>query len=390
MKKIFISHHHNDYELAKIVRDFIVDCGVSNNDIFCSSVPGNDVEVNLKKEVRLAISQSIVDIVIITNNYYSSPFCFNEAGVCWFKDLDNNHKTIVFAPNNINPNDMEGFLDNGNILRRFNNTNDWNTVANIISQSLSLTLNHVVVSNAVENAIKSSKSVSNNANKEIKHLIGSNSSGISKLTLNEKAVILYCLIKETTETNGRAIDEWLIGEEIEGISPNKGISLLVKSGYGTKAADFSFSDLFSLDINLFREWVNDSNLKINLAKEVYSKQDLSSVRLEHLINNNPPDILFLFLAYIVDTKTYYFGDRTRIKASEDHFDNWKKEETFIAEELTYSNLLSFLLENSFVYPIDYTSAGNPREYKLHKSLIEYVSRINDEQIISAKKKYSLF
>ena len=42
---IFISHSSKNAEIADILRDFLVGAGIPNNYIFCSSLPGNDVNL---------------------------------------------------------------------------------------------------------------------------------------------------------------------------------------------------------------------------------------------------------------------------------------------------------------------------------------------------------
>ena len=40
---IFISHRRSDEQVAEMIKDFLVATGIPNSYVFCSSLPGNDV-----------------------------------------------------------------------------------------------------------------------------------------------------------------------------------------------------------------------------------------------------------------------------------------------------------------------------------------------------------
>ncbi len=52
MKKIFISHNTQDKVVADIFVDFLIAVGIPRNEIFCSSLPGNNVRENITAEIR--------------------------------------------------------------------------------------------------------------------------------------------------------------------------------------------------------------------------------------------------------------------------------------------------------------------------------------------------
>lgn len=95
-KKIFISHSTKDKALAEIIVDLAVACGISIGEIFCSSYKGTDVKQQISPEIKQALSTSILDIIILSNDYKESLYCLNEAGVIWYKS--NNLKLIVTLP----------------------------------------------------------------------------------------------------------------------------------------------------------------------------------------------------------------------------------------------------------------------------------------------------
>ena len=91
-KEIFISHSTKDKEVADMIADFLHNAGIDKELIFCSSLPGNDVIEKIPDEVRIHLNESKVNIVILSNNYYQSAYCLNEAGIIWY---ENNKKGAV-------------------------------------------------------------------------------------------------------------------------------------------------------------------------------------------------------------------------------------------------------------------------------------------------------
>ena len=118
--KIFISHRSTDEAFAGMLVAFLCKCGVPSSQIFCSSIPGNDVKHTIAKEIKEALLTSKLNIVLLSKKYYFSPFCQNEAGVIWFLDVD---KIVIGLPD-IDENSMQGFLDKENIIRRLDSKDD--------------------------------------------------------------------------------------------------------------------------------------------------------------------------------------------------------------------------------------------------------------------------
>ncbi|MFW6677034.1 TIR domain-containing protein [Lacrimispora sp. AGF001] len=131
---IFISHRSIDKEIADILLDFFVRMGISRDLIFCSSLPGNDINEKISSEVKDAIKTSAVNIVILSQEYYKSAYCLNEAGIIWFMD---SVPAIPIALPEISSDSMIGFLNNEYKIRRLDCDDDisyiYDTVRNVIS-----------------------------------------------------------------------------------------------------------------------------------------------------------------------------------------------------------------------------------------------------------------
>ena len=74
-----------------------------------SSLPGNDIDQCISKEVKEALKSSAVNIAILSGDYYESAYCLNETGILWFLD---NIPVIPITLPGIDSTNMRGFLGN--------------------------------------------------------------------------------------------------------------------------------------------------------------------------------------------------------------------------------------------------------------------------------------
>lgn len=117
---IFISHRTCDKEVADMLVDFLVNLGIPRDVFFCSSLPGNDVQVKISDEVKQSIKDSGLNIAILSDAYYESAYCLNEAGILWYLDTP----VISIALPEIDHTKMIGFLDGNYKIRRLDNEDD--------------------------------------------------------------------------------------------------------------------------------------------------------------------------------------------------------------------------------------------------------------------------
>lgn len=86
--KIFISHSEKDKKIVKKFVDLLEDIGITEEQLFCSSVPGywiptgNDIYEYLEKQFN---DNKLYVIFMLSDNYYTSPACLNEMGAAWIK-----------------------------------------------------------------------------------------------------------------------------------------------------------------------------------------------------------------------------------------------------------------------------------------------------------------
>lgn len=133
---IFISHRSTDKDVADMLKDFLVTSGIPNDKIFCSSLPGNDTKCRISNEVKRRLQESIVNILILSKDYYESAYCLNEAGIAWY--LEDGVDNIAVCLPEIDEDNMWGFFNGENKARRLNNENDVAAIYDIIRKRLNV------------------------------------------------------------------------------------------------------------------------------------------------------------------------------------------------------------------------------------------------------------
>lgn len=119
--EIFISHRTTDSGIADMIKDFLVNTGIPNDKIFCSSLPGNDVGERIAPEVKAHLQKSAINILLLSRDYYASAYCLNEAGIAWYLE---DALAIPFGLPEIDHTNMYGFLNADYKLRRVDNEDD--------------------------------------------------------------------------------------------------------------------------------------------------------------------------------------------------------------------------------------------------------------------------
>lgn len=146
--KVFISHRHEDHAVADMIKDFLVNTGVPNDRIFCSSLPGNDVHEKIDTEVKDMLKDSIVIILLFSSAYYDSAYCLNEAGIAWY--IDDVHTIPIGLPE-IDYKNMIGFIDDNYKLRRLNSDDDVSYIFDTVQEALNLSaVKHSVVTREIK------------------------------------------------------------------------------------------------------------------------------------------------------------------------------------------------------------------------------------------------
>ncbi|WP_299682871.1 toll/interleukin-1 receptor domain-containing protein [uncultured Dokdonia sp.] len=98
LKKVFISHSHEDEAIVRLFIQMIEKIGISSDDIFCTSLEGygtplgHDFMQTIKKE----INDEVLVFSMLSDHFYKSPMCLIEMGASWIQTKD--HISIAIPP----------------------------------------------------------------------------------------------------------------------------------------------------------------------------------------------------------------------------------------------------------------------------------------------------
>ena len=373
MKKIFISHQHNDEEIAGMLLDFFTGIGIPKDVVFCSSLPGNDVRENIPAEVKDALKSSVVNIAILSQDYYKSTYCLNEAGIFWYQDV----QVILIALPEIKPDNMYGFLDNNHKLYRLDCDTDISSIYDIISDKISFPHTKITIITHETNKLKQKyeEFIKNRESSPTPDTpatpVSTNDINIGELTSDDERVVLYYILSKNVRKASKSdVSDWLFESEIFNINVDSAFDLL-SAGNNVDVSDstleLSYENFRSLSKN------RDSILS-ELEKYVEQHTKLAVTTFKTIWTSGELDQkLMLFIAYIVDEKISSFGYRWMADGQVKSIKQWECKYVLDSDlSSNYASCIDFFIHNNLVYESDCTSCLNPREYTLFQSLKEYL------------------
>lgn len=381
--KVFISHRSEDKAVADMLTDFFAILGLPKKYVFCSSLPGNDVKNQISNEVKNALKQSVFNIIVLSDSYYESAYCLNEAGIIWYND---SIPAIAIALPEIKPENMIGFFNNEYKLRRLSNSNDVCAIYDQIAQIFKLDYSTEVVNVEVAKLLSKFTQYLNERKAEKR---GAPQKEISLqldgITDDENILLYYFAKNKIRMKNCQEIIDWAIKAEIHDVDVKNGLDLLQASEFGKFADD---GEAFELEIQFFRKLSNFSNDQLASLKSIVHKHYRpSALVFKNMWTNNEFDEGDkLFIAYIIDEKMTTFGDRWLAEQQGADIKSWESKNSLNCDlSSVYGACLSKFIEKKFVYPSSWTSYGNAREYTLHESLkkflfgnaFPYIKNLND-------------
>ena len=363
---VFISHRSIDKGIADIIFDFLIGTGIPRECLFCSSLPGNDIGEKISSEVKANMRNSVVNIAILSHDYYQSPYCINEAGIIWFCDKV---PVIPVALPDISQENMCGFLSNEYKIRRLSCDNDVAYMYDTVRAAVSAQQCKASIVSA-----ETSKLKIRFEDYIEKRLVHTDLKCINKpleVSSDDEAVVLYyILLKKVRKVKKSDITSWMIDEELYDINVDNALDLLSTLGKSKYA-----NDILELDIDLFRQYSsNADDLAANLSVYIKKHKRLSRDTFETLwLSGKFYDAEKLFISYIIDEQITTFGDRWMTECQIQDIKSWESKynlDDFLSE--TYVSCLSVFIENHLVHESSWTSYGNPREHSLHESLKRYL------------------
>lgn len=313
---IFISHRSTDKSIADMLVDFFSGTGISKETVFCSSLPGNDINERISDEVRTALKSSAVNIAILSHDYYQSAYCLNEA---------------VSAPH---------------------------TKASLITYE-----NNKLRTRYAE-YLKARELPPGGSDISI-------ADTIAEITTDDERIVLYYILHENVRKVSKStISSWLNKCEIRDVNVDNAFDLLSSFDNGTVN-----NDTLEFGIDAFRQYsANAAQILPPLKKCVDQHTELAVNTFKKIWSDDTLDInIRLFIAYIVEERMRAFGDRWMAEGEIKNIRQWESKNTLDSTlSSNYGSCLEFFIQNELVYASSWTSYGNPREYTLFPSLQELI------------------
>lgn len=363
---IFISHRSTDKIIADMLVDFFAGTEISKEAVFCSSLPGNDINERISDEVKSALKRSAVNIAILSRDYYQSAFCLNEAGVLWYE----NAPVIPIALPEINSGNMYGFLNNEYKLRRLDSDTDISYIYDTVGEAVSaphtraslITYENKKLRTRYAEYLKTRKSPPGGSDISI-------ADTVAEITTDDERIVLYYILHENVrKVSKSAILNWLNKCEIRGVNVDNAFDLL--SSFDNGAVN---NDTLEFGIDTFRKYSANAAQILPLLKKHVDQHTLLAVNTfkkiweDGIFDTN----IRLFIAYIVDERMRTFGARWMAEGEIKNIEQWEsKNDLEPTLSSNYGNCLEFFIQNELVYASSWTSYGNPREYTLFSSLQE--------------------
>ena len=201
------------------------------------------------------------------------------------------------------------------------------------------------------------------------------------LTDDEKIVLYYLLSKEQVAVSKNEFAQWCVDEEIYDVNYDNAQFLL--------PVVERMSDVIQLKVDYFKNLLRHKEKQLADYKstvDIHRRLSSYTIREKWIYFSDTERLL---IAYSKDIKSISLGDRWKAQGEIASIARWEQEYG-LEKELSenYSFALQLLLENEILYPSDWTSYGNAREYSFHKSAWNFMNSGSlDEEIEMVKAKY---
>ncbi len=365
---IFISHRSTDAYIADMLVEFFVGTGIPKEFIFCSSLPGNDINERISGEVKGNLKNSSINIAILSHDYYQSAYCLNEIGVFWYEDVP----VIPIALPEINPENMYGFFNNEYKLRRLNCDVDISYIYDTVREAVSEPNAKASIVTHENNKLreKYSEYLKKRENTQM-NCISPLTFSFSEITTDDERIVLYYILQNNIRKVSRAdITAWLNKSEIYGVNLDNAFDLLASLDGGIVN-----DNVLEFGIELFRKFSVSAASMLPELKKCVDQHTMFAVDTFKSIWNSEiiGHITGLFIAYIVDEKIRTFGVRSKINENIKGIEQWERN-NMLSDTLSknYEHCLDFFVRNNLVYASEWTSFGNVRQYALCHSLQKFL------------------
>ncbi len=390
-RKIFISHRSTDKKLADIIENFLTSCDISYSNIFCSSLPGNDIEEKISLEVKENLKASVLNIALLSADYYQSAYCQNEAGIIWFLDTEK----IVIALPEIDDSLMEGFLNSEYKIRRLNSKSDISAICDIVKKffpdfvssnaKLNANIDHLI--EQYDSVIKARKiepsAIPSETNVLEKRILSNEFSDGELLVLN----YFYDTQTNSISDDLKRISDWL---------QNKKVTISVKEAFDVLIDDeiiifidggFTHASIYKMEINAYRQLRKLSQKAVDIFEKNCTRHKAvttlikSGNAVDNLIIKGFSEPEILLVKYIMDLQREKLYAGWQSDQEIKMIRNWEEINT-LNDTLSqnYTEVLSKFEIRKFIEPCAKTSYGNTKEYKLIDSFLESLNGLSQSAL----------
>lgn len=388
-KEIFISHRNSDEKFVGLLETFLTTCGIKSETIFCSSLPGNDVQCEVSKEIKAAFQTSRLNIVLLSDGYYQSAYCQNESGIIWYLDTE---KTIFALPE-INKFNMEGFLNSEYIIRRMDSKEDILTFSDNLREIFPSFITKVAGLNAkIDRLIEQYKEALSSrepvnppiVSKEVNDLDREIQAG--GFSDAEKVILLY--FYETQKLNVDAslqsLASWMNEQNAIAVDMESGFETLKDDGllvlYNDEFGNYEYKLTMSVYRNLLK--ITQPSVEI-LRSALQIKSDISNEsdnEVDDLIRESFLQEEILFLKYLMDLRRDTLFAGWQADKEINLIKNWEKINKLDTCPLSqeYDDLLNKLIIRNLIEVKEVTQAGNPKEYRLTPVFTQSLQSLSPE------------
>lgn len=393
-RKIFISHAKADEMIGEKLLDTLVALGIPQDSVFYSSKyhTGVGLGKDFHNEVKAALESCEVVVFLLTPNFYASEYCLNEMGAAWYAEK----KIIPILLGGLAPSDMRGFVDSHFIAftpesEQVHMLADFLTpyiadTAAVKPDTESVFGEFVTAAEKLAEQVKAQNGSRGDTQSEAEKLILS-----GRLTDSEIILLNYFIESETpylddAKRYNYETGKWDYNDEcyelIEYVAKfdrfdyTKPRHSLNKSGYLDYIYDGGGAyDGCELNIDLFRDLISVSPRGREYIDKVLGRRMnfISSRSSENVMDKIVQDprlaeTTALLIYYLLDTKVETLGDRWMADETKAAIKKWEDDNNIVNHKLSenYSTALWSLVVKDMVSATQYTSYGNPRQYKLKK------------------------
>jgi hypothetical protein len=98
LEKVFISHSSEDCIIVENLIELLETAGLESSQIFCTSLPGYDIELgdNFIDALKEELGNNVLVLFVISSDFYRSPVCLCEMGATWA--LSKDHIPVIVPP----------------------------------------------------------------------------------------------------------------------------------------------------------------------------------------------------------------------------------------------------------------------------------------------------